>query len=332
MIKNKIPTLFALVILIAGAFFGVMFLDQDTDFLPRAAPEIPPQNVRITNITESGFVVSWTTSQPTIGFIKLGSDQSKLSTSYQDDRDQLSGSLGSFRTHYVTITGLTPNSPYYFRIGAENQHLFDQRGKAYNTATAPSISQPPSSNNLTGSVFSPVNTPAEGALVYLTFENSSPLSALVKQNGNWNINLNIARSVDLQRLVEYQPASTALEILVNDASNPNTVVVTQPETYQVEPIIIGKNKLSLQSNTPAQVESPQTLGAQDTASPSSELNNTASPTPTQSLALDSSNEERLGTPSASLVAGNTTVSLGIFATGLIAFILGLVLIFLPAKT
>jgi hypothetical protein len=243
MLKHRIPTIIGLVLLIIGAFGGVLFMSQTTDFLPRASPAYIPQKINLTNVTDSGFVVSWLTQEPTIGFIQYGLDRNHLDTTVTDERDQLTGNSDLYRTHYVPILGLSPQTTYYFKLGSEGKKLYDDHGQELSVTTGPTLASAPPSDTAYGVVLTPASTSAEGALIYLSFPselNLAPLSALVKQNGNWAINLSTVRSHNLSTYASYTP-ETQLQILVHstlfdDASALTTVNLTQP----VPPITLGQ--------------------------------------------------------------------------------------------
>jgi hypothetical protein len=242
MLKKTIPAVFALILLLTGALAGVMFLDQDTGFLPRAAPEYLPNNVRLTNLSANTISISWTTKEPTTGFIKIGENPDALSYTYTDDRDQLTGNNDSFRTHHVTVSNLMPDSIYYYTIGSYNNSNYDNNGEPFSITTPSEISQPTSNQTITGSVLNPAQTVAEGALVYLVISDSSPLSTLVNQNGTFAFDLSILRNQDLTPYDFTQISTTNLNLLVSDGSNPATFIETPFELDLANPIIIGQSQ------------------------------------------------------------------------------------------
>ncbi len=119
-LRKRIPTLLALLLLVGSAFLGVLFIDQGTSFIPRANPDHEPQHVTVTNVSDNRFTVSWVTKEPAEGFVLYGTDSSRVSTRALDERDQLSGDTGLYRTHSVTVTGLVPKTVYYAKVGSNN--------------------------------------------------------------------------------------------------------------------------------------------------------------------------------------------------------------------
>jgi hypothetical protein len=244
MLKKRIPTIIGLLLLAVGAFIGVVFVNQSTDFLPRASPEYIPQKIKVTNISDSGFVVSWVTQEPTIGFVKYGQKPGNLDITVVDERDQLTGDSGEYRTHYIPVLGLVPETTYYFKLGTHGKRLYDDNGQELSVTTGPTLGTPPPADAAYGVVMTPAQTPAEGALVYISFPEeiqATPLSALVKQNGNWAIGLSTARSKDLASFARYDPQNTTLNLLVYSTIQDDAVAITTTAiTKPVPPITLGQ--------------------------------------------------------------------------------------------
>jgi len=236
MLKKRIPTIVGLLLLIIGAMGGVMFISQGTDFLPRAAPEYAPQKVKITNLTENSMTISWITEEPTIGFVKFSDSAANLSQTAIDDRDQLTGSSSEYRTHYITLQGLTPSTPYYFKLGSQKNQLYDNNGQPFSINTPSALGTPPPADTAYGTVITQANTPAEGSIVYLSMEGATPVSGLVKQSGNWAAVLSTARTPDLSAYVIYEPSSK-IDILVQPATGEIAKAITTAENDKPVPTI-----------------------------------------------------------------------------------------------
>jgi len=260
MLKKRIPTLIGLLLLLSGAFVGVLFIGNRTDFLPRAAPEYVPRKVKITNISDTGFTISWITQEPSIGLLRWGLNAAQLDTVVLDERDQISGQSGEYRTHYITVTGLQPTSTYYFKLGSAGKQLYDNNGQAFSLTTAPTITTVPAADTIHGSVGTSVDTPAEGAIVYVTAQDATPLSALVKNNGTWTLSLSTARKTDLSEYIVYNPQSTLLDILVqSDADTVTTARTTTGNDQPVPPITLGQAHdftQTAQAETTPQINNP----------------------------------------------------------------------------
>jgi len=287
MLKKRIPTIIGLLLLIVGAVSGVVFINQGTNFLPRAAPEYAPQKVKITNVNENGFVVSWITQDPTTGFVKWGESASNLTTTTTDDRDQLAGSSNEYRTHYISIQNLKPGSTYYFKLGSQKNQLYDNNGQPFSITTPLTLGTPPPADTAYGTVNTTANTPAEGAIVYLSLDNATPVSALVKQNGNWAANISTARTLDLSAYATYDTATTKIEIAVQPATGELTKVTTNTANDQPVPTITIGQTADFSTNTsPTSGSSPSpTPTATPTTDPVAPPNVEPTPTPENKLSL-----------------------------------------------
>ena len=113
----KIPTLVGLLVLLVGVAAGVYFVQQSSSWLLRASPESKPKQVKLTNITDNSFVVSWITDEATTGFLRYSINNS-FDQLAEDDRDQLSNKVTNFKSHHVTVKGLAPTTDYFFKIGS----------------------------------------------------------------------------------------------------------------------------------------------------------------------------------------------------------------------
>ncbi len=192
--QKQIPTLLGLLLLLGALVAGLLFFGDGVGvFAPRATAEVTPKNIRITNLKDSGFSVSFFTEKKTAGFIKYGTDPSKLSLQVGDDRDQLSGSVGQFNLHHITLRGLNPATEYYFVIVTESKNEFDNEGKPFSIVTTSKISASmPEAVTIYGSVSNEGGTPAEGSIVYVSHSKMGDLSSLVKGSGSWAIPLSQA--------------------------------------------------------------------------------------------------------------------------------------------
>lgn len=191
--KKQIPTVLGLLVLFVALISGVLLFGQGTGvFAPRATPETSPQNIRITNVTDKTFTISFYTSERTIAFVKYGEDPKDLSRQASDDRDQLSGVVKDYNLHHITVRGLDPAKNYYYVLGT-GSNTFDNEGQPYSIATATKPNQSPINNQTVyGNVLDAAASPAEGAVVYLYSEGMGALSSLVKASGSWGISLSNA--------------------------------------------------------------------------------------------------------------------------------------------
>lgn len=196
--QKKIPTILGLIILIGALVAGLLFFGEGTGvFSPRATPQTTPKTIKLTNVKENSFTVTFYTDEATAGFIKYGKEQDKLNSQSSDDRDQLSGTVGEYQLHHVTIRGLEPNTEYFYVLGTGSRAEFDNEGLPFSVKTAGEpASSAPNALTIYGSVANQSGTPAEGSIVYVSATDMGEMSSLIKSSGSWAIPLSQARTQD----------------------------------------------------------------------------------------------------------------------------------------
>lgn len=220
-----IPTILGLLILVIGVISGVLLIDKSSTIFSRADSGSTPSQLKITNITESSFSISWITSQPTTGFIKYGNNDN-LMLSGKDDRDSLSGKSGNFLAHHVTIRGLKPATVYYFKI-VSGGNVYDNNGVIFRADTAPTGKNPAPENDVAyGTVIDQNGVPAEGVIVYLSLPNAVTQSTLTKSSGSWVIPLNLSLSSDLSLYSNYDREISTEEIFVQGSLGGTATAIT----------------------------------------------------------------------------------------------------------
>ncbi len=130
-----------------------------------AAPNLLTINkVYISDVWENGFVVSWATDEASDGHVDWGTTIGSWTTT--------SDSEGSTTTHYVTISGLSPNTLYYFQVrsGAET----DDNGGAYYSVTTGVLPGgiPEAGKTVYGYVYDADSNPVANAIIYLQIQDN----------------------------------------------------------------------------------------------------------------------------------------------------------------
>ncbi len=233
--QKKIPTVLGLLILLAALISGLIFFGDGTGvFTPRATADVTPNNIVISNLKPDGFTVSFFTDKATTGFIKYGTEPTRLNSQASDDRDQLSGSLGEYRLHHITVRGLDPGTNYYYVLGTESRNEFDNEGQPFQitTPTTPTGSMPPAIT-IYGSISNEGGTPAEGAVVHVGSEQMFTLSSLVKGSGSWAIPLSQALLRDGSDYANLEPTDI-IHIRVT-GENPEDVIEYSVEVEAAQP-------------------------------------------------------------------------------------------------
>src|SRR3989344_5328690 len=127
--NKRIPTLIGILVLALGVAAGV-FLVSSRQFLGVEAEIAKPQDVRVTNVSDRWFTVSWTTSKESVGFVKYGSSEGSLSGVSGSNNQTAS------RIHHLVVPdqggGLNANTEYFLKIVSEGVE-FDNNGVAWRT-------------------------------------------------------------------------------------------------------------------------------------------------------------------------------------------------------
>lgn len=193
--EKKIPTILALFLLIAGLGASVILDKSSQSLITRAGRSIQPEDVHFSNISENSFVVSWITTDPTIGSITVSSDQQKFTYLDDLDRDNIPRPR---TTHFITIKNLVEVTTYNVKIISGNQNCDNSiYCPTYTQQTAAklesNISLPPAH----GTIVTRNDIPADTSIIYLTIGKSAPLSSRVDSSGLWVIPLTNLRNQDL---------------------------------------------------------------------------------------------------------------------------------------
>lgn len=173
------------ILLIVGLIVGVILVGRQTGFFSKADLSSIPYDIKISNISDNSFTISWLTAKAVPGFVSYGEDN-KLKEMASDDRD--SSGPKNRTTHHVTLKNLSPATTYYYKINT---------GSILTQTTAPTIADtPPLPDPIFGKV-----SPASETIIYLKVGDSSLLSSYAREDGKFLITLNNARSKDLKSYI-----------------------------------------------------------------------------------------------------------------------------------
>lgn len=239
--KIHFPTALGLLILLVAVGMGIFFVKTRSGVKPETTAEIIPEQVRITNVADTGFTVSWITGKETTGLIKLGEKVNELKQQALDDRDQLSGGEAAVAVHHVTAKNLLPTTKYYFKIESGGKQ-FDNKGKPFEVSTGAALGSLPTADPIYGTVLTQSGTAAEGVVVYINVANGAPLSALAKTGGNWALSLATARTADLGSYLTYDTQATIVNLLVQGGRQGTaSAITTTTNDNPVPEITLGKS-------------------------------------------------------------------------------------------
>lgn len=234
-----LPIPIAIIILVLGMAGGVYFINLRHTLFSKASSDLSPQQVKISNISHSSFVVSWLTTEPTTGSVALGETGKDLDLIKKDVRDQGKTDLTKSKIHFVLIDGLKPQTKYFFKIISGGKGYLDGQ-KPFEVTTAQE-KVPPDNDIAQGKIQTPDGKPAEGVLVYLSLANTVTQAAITDSSGNWMIPLSTARSLDLQNFSNYDRAAQIIEITARGESLSSKATLTTAGDNPTPLITLGQN-------------------------------------------------------------------------------------------
>jgi hypothetical protein len=249
--NKRIPTLFGILIITIGVAVTTFLVNQGVLLKSNAMPTEQPQNVRITNITDNSFSVSYETDSQVIGSLNYGKDN-KLGQQALDDRDQQTGSLASHSIHNITARDLDPQTKYYFSI-TSGQNNYTNGDKLFEVITGSNISDsPPNQNPIGGKITLIDGTAPKEAIIYVTADNSQVVSTLAKADGTYILPLNALRTNDLASYYTF-PASGIIKMLILGDSLTSNASLSINQINPIPTIILSKNYDFKQSQSSTQI-------------------------------------------------------------------------------
>lgn len=199
-------------VLILGIGVGVFLIERNQIYQLGAQPEKAPKNIRVTNVTDSSFTVSWTTDKEYAGFLMWGDSQSNLKETVTQE-----GIQGSF--NLITVNSLQPQTIYYFKINSGGT-VFDNSGIPWQVQTAPKIGEVASPKVISGVILNQSGQAASGILVYATPGGGSTQVTKTSANGSWVIPISTSRKTpDLASYVDISDKSPVIDLFVQGGTN-----------------------------------------------------------------------------------------------------------------
>jgi len=151
--KRKIFLIVSVLILLISVPAAVLVLKQQTIFKLGAQTANKPEGIQVTNITERGATITWTTQKATQGLISYGISSTNLTLIQPENAPAIN--------HQVNLTGLLPEYEYFFVIKIGDK-TFDNNGKPYTFTTKTKKLTPTPSPTPTPSLAPTVSLNEEG--------------------------------------------------------------------------------------------------------------------------------------------------------------------------
>lgn len=202
--NKRMPTLPAFILLFVSIWVTSYLIQTRVIFTGRASIDKTPQNVKISNITDSSFTVSFTTNAKSTSGLSV-EEAGKNSHLVYDDRNKKTETQNEFYSHYITASDLSPQTPYNFIIIADGESYYDGNQK-YFVRTAPPIPETLSSQtSIIGKGLLPDGEESQDTIIELKIGGGQLITALTKTNGEFTIPTNSIRKEDLSEYLKIDP-------------------------------------------------------------------------------------------------------------------------------
>jgi len=234
---KRIPTFLAILLLVATVG-GIGYLFEGaTRQGAKASLSIEPKSIMVTNLSDSSFTFTWQTDEPASGTILVTSVAGKKYSAF-DERD-ITGKMGKYLTHSVTIRNLSPSTTYDVTV-LSNGKKYPLEKKSFQLTTLPALSsEAPLWDPAFGTVKTSDGQPAEGALVYLNLEGSQTLSTLVRNSGSWIIPLSQVRTQDGTAFIQFQDRMNEM-MIVQLGRNESKITTDTLNDAPVPDVVLGE--------------------------------------------------------------------------------------------
>lgn len=245
---RRIPTIFGIGIVVLGIVLTTIIVRVQTGLRSSASNSQQPQNVKITNLSDNSFTITYKTDIATTGSVSYGSSK-------QLGNVQLEGP-DSKNVHSITVEKLLPLTKYYLVI-ASGQNTFLNNGIPFEISTGPNISSPSALQAVVkGKVILPDGNAPSEALIYLNADGSQLLSTTVTKNGEFNFSLKELRTNDLLKYFEFNE-DTILKLEALNNSLKSTVLSSLNQTGLLPTITLSNDYDFTKDYIPIASESAQ---------------------------------------------------------------------------
>lgn len=239
--NKRIPTLFAILMLVGVLGLTINLVSKKSIFTSKANINIKPENLKITNITDNSFTVSFTTKEKSKSLLVIGLETTTL---ILDDRDKNSGIQNDYPTHYFTVPNLEENTEYRFKILLNDKEFEDDN---YIVKTGPQINDLlHQAKNIQGQIIFTDGKFASDVIVTARSNDSQTLSALTDKVGGFEIPITSLRSATLNKYIdidnndefEFESYNESLKSTIKSTfENANNLPIIQlSEIYNFEEI------------------------------------------------------------------------------------------------
>lgn len=232
-IRFKIPTFLGLGIIIFGIAAGVYLTLREQNLISEASPNVTPQNITVSNISDDSVTISWQTLKSVSSYIKYGQRFSDEQT-ILDDRD--TNTPKPHPIHYVTIKKLHPKTEYQFKIISGRNSSDVSRFK-----TAAPLSNQTGFGPIIGSVLDG-DKPLSESIAYLSISDAPIQSALIQTEGNFLIPLSQLRKSDFSDAYPLSEGLTPKVTIVSEKGTATMLFKLSLSTPPLPPMKLGQDQ------------------------------------------------------------------------------------------
>jgi len=251
-------------------FIGVLFLifslgtigflsSNAILFGTKAATDNTPKNVKISNISDSSFTVSYFTDSNTTGSISYGETQTPDKVAL-DDRDKETSA--EHFVHYVTVKNLKPSTKYFLTI-TSGAKTFLNKDVPYETTTTDEFQTfLPEEFLLKGKVTLEDGSIPTEAIAYVSSKSSENLAALINTKGEYNIDISSLPDVSSDTVLDLQifdpTRQSKISLLVDQADPAPLIILSKDYNFSVssEPISSSPQASASGTITPVAFPAP----------------------------------------------------------------------------
>jgi hypothetical protein len=256
--NKKIPTILVILLITLGIPLTMFAIKNQTIFQSKASDSQEPQDIKITNISNKSFTISYQTNTPTTGSISYGLDE-KLGKSELDDIDKEKGSFSPKKIHSITIKELMPATKYHLSIISGSNTYLDT-GTPFEITTGTNISSPSSNMQaVKGKIVLPDGNAPSEALIYLNAENSQLLSSTTTKDGVFSFSLKDLRTNNLSSYFDMNN-NAVFKIFATNGSLKSTALVSLNQVESIPTITLSNDYNFVQEASPISSKSAETSG------------------------------------------------------------------------
>lgn len=157
------------------------------------------KDLKVTNVTDTSVAISWLTDKPTTGYVVVA-DKNNFdlvtnlkSIKFSDDRELTKNRY----THHVTVSGLTPESNYYFNVVGN----LKSATYAYPVITTPKTLETLKTPDVS---YAELSTDSDDYIVYAELTGSQMVSVPLASNNTFTLDKALIRTSALDAFVTYK--------------------------------------------------------------------------------------------------------------------------------